>query len=140
MPIAAAFTGNWQLTTGNSFFLFQHAENIALAQDHVLRPVDFNFRAAVFSVVHRIAHAQADLHWFAVVIQPARADGDDFALGWLFLRRVGKQDPALGFLLGVGLLDDYTILQGFQFHSSTILCSLAFVHSPLITGAFASRQ
>ena len=37
-------------------------------------------------------------------------------LGRLFLGRVRQQDAALGLLLGLGLLDDHTVLKGSEFH------------------------
>src|SRR5579863_8144615 len=41
-----------------------------------------------------------------------RPDGDDLALLWLLLDRIGNDDAALGPLLGFDALDDHPIMQG----------------------------
>src|SRR5690348_6327833 len=96
--------------------LFEHAENVRLAEDDELLAIDFHFGARVLAVVNDIAGAKADLVALALVIELAGADGNHFALGRLFLGRVGEHDSAGGLLLRFRLLDDHTIREGFEFH------------------------
>ena len=79
---------------------------------------DFDVGAGVLAVVDAVADADADLHRLAVVVELARADGDDLALGRLFLGRIGQQDAALGLLFRLGLFHDHAILKGSKFHVS----------------------
>ena len=79
-------------------------------------PFDFDVGAGVLAVVDGVADADAEVHRLAVVIELAGADGDDFALGGLFLGRVRQDDAAGGLFLGFRLLDDHAILKGSKFH------------------------
>src|SRR5262249_46669370 len=77
----------------------EHAEDLVLAQDHVLRAVDLHVGAAVLADQDAIALLHLDGDALAVLGQAARAHGDDLALLRLLLRGVGDDDAAPNGLL-----------------------------------------
>src|SRR5262249_23179218 len=52
----------------------------------------------------------------AVLVEGARADGDDFAFLRLFLRGVGDDDAAGGLLILLDAADDHAVAERTEFH------------------------
>src|SRR6478609_6091488 len=77
------------------------AENVALLHDQEILAVDLDLGAAPLAEQHAVADLEIDRDQLAGLVAAARANGDDFALGGLFLGGVGDDDAASG--LGVGL-------------------------------------
>src|SRR5690606_38176981 len=75
--------------------LFDDAEDVVLAQYEVFLTLELHFRAGVLPQQHTITDLDAQLDALAV-FHLARANGDDFALDGLFLRRVRDDDHTFG--------------------------------------------
>jgi hypothetical protein len=59
-----------------------------------------------------IPHLHVDRLALPVIKDAAWTNGDDFALLWLLLRRVRKDDAARRLLVARDRLDDYSVAEG----------------------------
>ena len=96
--------------------LFDHAEDVALLHDQEVFAVDHDLGARPLAEQHAVAglHFRGDA--LAIVVEGARADGDDLAFLGLFLRGVGNDDAAAGLLLGCNTPHDDTVVQRTKLH------------------------
>src|ERR1700694_3509582 len=97
-------------------FLGQHAHDVALFHDQVLDTVELDLGARPLAEQHPVADLHVHRDELAVFVAAARADAGDLALGGLFLRRIGNDDPAGGLLFSLDALDDDTIVKRTEFH------------------------
>src|SRR5271169_6492109 len=88
-----------------------HAHDVRLLHDEEVVAVELHFRAGPLAEQHAVAGFHAHDDQLAVFVAAARTDGDNFALLRLLLYRVGNDDAALGFFLGVDAFDDNTVVQ-----------------------------
>jgi hypothetical protein len=80
--------------------LFQNSQDVVARQNLVFLAVNLDFRAAVFAAQDAVALFDFKRDFFSVVVEFARAERDDDALGRFFLGGIGDDDAALfGFLL-----------------------------------------
>src|SRR5215475_9936426 len=87
---------------GSVLLLLDDRKHVAGGEYEVLLACILHFRAAVLAVEHDIANL--DVHRNALgasVVEPAWADGDDFALLWLLLGGVWDDKAGCRGLLGV---------------------------------------
>jgi hypothetical protein len=75
----------------------ENAHNVALLHDQHLLAVDLDLGAGPFAEQHAVADLDLDRDQLAALVAAARADGDDFALGGLFLAVSGIMMPAAVF-------------------------------------------
>src|SRR5689334_711326 len=98
----------------------EYAEYIGFAKNEQLLTIDGDLGAAVLSVEHLVA--DLDVHRDALVLlEAARADGDDLALLRLFFRGIGDIEPAAHLLRVVECPDDDAIGEGSHFHGRRLL-------------------
>src|SRR6516164_6499390 len=105
-------------------------ENVALAQDQVVGPLDPDLRSAVLREDDGVA--RGDVHGDALPglgVATARARGDDAAALRLLDRGVREDDPPDRRLLLLEGLDDQAVSQGRQIHSFDLRFSWLFVTS-----------
>src|SRR5262252_2406489 len=81
-----------------SFLLFDHAEDVVLAQDEVIDAVDLDVAAGVLAEEDPVALLHGQSAHRALVVGLAGADRDDLAFGGLLLGGVGDDDAPLGLL------------------------------------------
>jgi hypothetical protein len=74
--------------------LVEHAHDVGLLHDQEFLAVDLDLGAGPFAEQHAVADLQIDGNELAGLVAAARADGDDLALGGLFLGGVGDDDAA----------------------------------------------
>src|SRR5206468_189428 len=87
--------------------LLDDGEDVARREDEVLLTGVLDLGAAVLAVQDDVADLDVQRDAVAVVVDPARADGEDSALLRLLLGGVGNDDAGRGGGLGlVGLHDD----------------------------------
>jgi hypothetical protein len=86
----------------------------------VLLAVDLHFGAAVLAEEDAVAGLHVEGADLAVFLDLAVADGDDFTLDRLLLRRVRDDDPALGLLFFLHTLHDHAVLQGANFGHGSV--------------------
>src|SRR3954463_2583127 len=91
-------------------------ENVRLAQDQQVLPVDDDLGAAVLGVEDLVALRDVERHALVVVAELAVADRQDLAALRLLLRGVGQDDAARGRLLLLDRLDDQTIAKRLEIH------------------------
>src|SRR5215831_19957021 len=99
----------------------ENAHDVALLHDQQFLAVDLDFGARPLAEQHAVANFEIDRDQLAGLVAAAGADGDHFALGGLFLGRVGNDDAASGLLLGLDTLDHDAVVGNFM------RSSLAFV-------------
>src|SRR6201994_4780411 len=95
----------------------EHAHDVALLHDQQILAVDLDFRARPLAEQHAVAALDVDRGQLAGLVAAAGADGDDFALGGLFLGRVGNDDAASGLLFGVDTLNHDAVVKRTEFHA-----------------------
>src|SRR5579872_2633476 len=86
-----------------------HREDIVLADDHVLDPVELDLVARVLADENAVAGLDVHGADLAVLEDLAAAHGDHERLERLLLGRVRDDDPSLGLLFLVQALDDDAI-------------------------------
>src|SRR2546422_814175 len=96
--------------------LLDDAEDVFLAHHQVLVAVDLDLGSRVLREQHAITRLDVQGPDLAVLEDLSVADCDDLTLDWLFLGRIGDDDPALRLLLFLHALDDHAVLQGTNFH------------------------
>src|SRR5712675_1196288 len=97
-------------------FLDNHAHDVALLHDQVLDAVELDLGARPLAEQHPVTDLHVNRDELAVFVAAAGADAGDLALGGLFLRRIGNDDPAGGLLFSFDALDDDTIVKRAEFH------------------------
>src|SRR5579884_191863 len=93
-------------------FLTEDRENVGLFEDQELLAADLDFGAGVPGVEDRVADLDLRLHARALVVQAARADGQDGALLGLLLGGVRQHDAAGRRLVSFVGSDDHAVGQG----------------------------
>src|SRR6476659_8359260 len=96
--------------------LFEHREDVVLAQDQVLGAVDLDLVARVLGEQHLVARLHLQLAQAAVLDDLAVADGDDQCLLGLLLRRVRDEKPAGGLVLFLDALDENAVVERSDLH------------------------
>src|SRR6266478_8985981 len=96
--------------------LFDDAHDVALLHDQELFAVDLDFGARPFAEQHPVADLDIDGDQLAGLVAAAGANGDDLALGGLFLGGVGNDDATCGLLFGIDALDNDAIVKWTEFH------------------------
>src|SRR6516165_4246305 len=95
----------------------ENAHDVALLHDQQLLAVNLDLGARPLAEQHAVADLDVDRDQFAALIATARANGDDFALGGLFLGGVGNDDAASGLLFSVDALDHDAVVKRTEFHA-----------------------
>src|SRR5262249_53001758 len=101
--------------SGGRLALGQHAHDVRLLHDQELFIVDLDLSARPLAEQYAVADLEVDRDQLAGLIATAGADGDDFALGRLFLGGVRNDDATLGLFLGVDTFDHDTVMQRTKF-------------------------
>src|SRR5450432_2929125 len=102
--------------------LFNHREDVVLAQDQVLGAVDLDVAARVLREEDLVACLDLELAQRAVLLNLAGAHGDDERLERLLLRRVGAVETARGLLLLFEALHQNAVVKWLDLHLSFSLC------------------
>jgi hypothetical protein len=92
------------------------AEDVAFLHDQQLFAVQRDFGARPFAEQDAVAGLDRRRDQLARILAGAFADGDDLALGGLFLGGVGDDQPALGLFLGLDATDQHAVMQRFESH------------------------
>src|ERR1700743_1180646 len=95
----------------------ENAHDVALLHDEEVFAIDLDFGARPLAEQDAVADLDVDRDQLAGLVTAARADGGDFALGGLFLGRVGNDDAASGLLFGVDALDHDAVVKRTEFHA-----------------------
>src|SRR5215471_19715288 len=95
----------------------ENAHDVALFHDQQLLAVDLDFSARPLAEQNAVADLNVDRDQLAALIATTRTYGDDFALGGLFLGRVGNDDAACGLLFGVDAPDHDAVVKRTEFHA-----------------------
>src|ERR1700741_439958 len=95
----------------------ENTHDVALLHDQQLLAVDLDLGARPLAEQHAVADLDVDRDQFAALIAAARANGDNFALGGLFLGRVGNDDAASGLLFSFDALDYDAVVKRTEFHA-----------------------
>src|SRR5690242_10818493 len=95
----------------------EHAHDVGLLHDQELLAVDLDLGARPFAEQHAVADLEVDRDQLAGFVAAAGADGDDFALGGLFLGSVRNDDAASGLLFCVDALDHDAVVKRTEFHA-----------------------
>src|SRR3984893_14564041 len=95
----------------------ENAHDVAFFHDQQVDVVDLDFGARPFAEQHAVADLDVDRDQLAGLVAATGADGGDFALGGLFLGRVGNDDAASGLLFGVDALDHDAVVKWTEFHA-----------------------
>ena len=115
--------GGLLLGSGN---VGEDAHDVAFLHDQEILTVDLDLGAGPLAEQHAVADLDVDRDQLAGFVAATRADGDDFALGGLFLGSVGDDNAACGLLLGVDALDHDAVVKRTEFH--TVLLSSCRVY------------
>src|SRR5436190_21249692 len=99
----------------------EDAHDVAFLHDQEILIVDLDFGAGPLAEQHAIANLDVDGDQLASLVAATWADGDDFALGGLFLGSVGNDNAAGSLLFGVDALDHDAVVKRTEFH--TVLLS-----------------
>src|SRR4029434_2141466 len=76
----------------------ENAHDVAFLHDQEILTVDLDLGAGPLAEQHAVADLEVNRDQLAGFVAATRADGDDFALGGLFLGSVGNDDAASGLL------------------------------------------
>src|SRR5690242_10224419 len=106
--------------SGSLAGLAQHAEDLFLAQDHVLGAVDLDLGAAVLSDQDAVALLHFGRDALAVFGQAAGPHGHDLALLRLFLGRVRDDDAAADGLLLLDAADEQPVGERLEVHRALL--------------------
>src|SRR6201991_869280 len=93
------------------------AHDVAFLHDQEILTVDLHLGAGPLAEQHGVADLEVDRDQLAGFVAATRADGDDFALGGLFLGSVGNDDAACSLLFGVDTLDHDAVVKRTEFHA-----------------------
>src|SRR5271156_2166380 len=101
---------------GSSGGALDDAHDVGLLNNHQLFAIELDLVTRPFAKQHAVAALDVERMQLAILVAGARADGDDFAFHRFLLRRVGDEDAARGFYLGIDTTDQDAVLQWTQFH------------------------
>src|SRR5262245_58402746 len=101
--------------------LLEHREDVFLADDQVVFPVERDLAAGVLAEQDLVALLDLERRDLAVVVHLAGAHRDHESLLGLLLGGVGDDDAALGLGLGLEALDQDAVVQGSELHRSDLL-------------------
>src|SRR5689334_3077544 len=110
----ASRSGGLLLGGGN---VGENAHDVAFLHDQEILAVDLDLGAGPLAEQHAVADLEVDRDQLAGFVAAARADGDDFALGGLFLGSVGNDDATCGFVFGINALDHDAVVQRAESHA-----------------------
>jgi hypothetical protein len=105
---------------GEDCLAFDHAHDVAFLHDHKVFAIKLDFGAAPLAKEDAVAFLDVGGNDLAAVVTRAGADGNDHALGGLFLGSVGDDDAASRFLFAVDAPNDNAVVQGTKSHDSSI--------------------
>src|SRR3954466_3630184 len=91
-------------------------EDVAFLHDDEVLTVNLDLGARPFAEQDLVARLDVRRSDLAVVGACAAADGNDFALLRLFLRRIGNDDPAGGLCLGLDPADENAVMKWPETH------------------------
>src|ERR1700730_10332743 len=97
------------------------AKDVAFLHDEQLLAIDFDLGAGPLSEEDAVAGLDVEGGELAVLIAPARADGDHFAFLRLLLYGIGDDDAAFGLLLALEAFDHDPVMQGTECHVVSFL-------------------
>src|SRR5512147_1989528 len=106
--------------------LFDDAEEIGFLHDQQLLAVDLDFRAGPLAEQHPVAGLDVERNDLAVLVAPARADGNHLAFLRLLLRGVRNDDAAFGLVFLLDALDDHAVVQRPKLHRCSSLRNLEY--------------
>src|SRR3990172_4307382 len=115
-------TGKWSGRSpprrgrASALLVLDDAEDVLLAHDEVLLPVDLDLGAGVLREEDAVAGLDVEGADLAVLEHLAVARGDHLALDRLLLGRVGDDDAALRLLLALEPLHDDAVLERTDLH------------------------
>src|SRR3954447_5772842 len=119
-------------------------EDVAFLHDDEVLTVDFHLGARPFAEQDLVARLDVRRSDLAVVGACAAADGNDFALLRLFLRRIGNDDPAGGLRLGLDPADENAVMKWPETHGFNPLfrCNVEHLrwHSPYESASDATHM
>src|SRR6478672_2791421 len=95
----------------------EDAHDVAFLHDQQVLAVDLDLGARPLAEQHAVTDLDVDRDQLAGFVAASRADGDDFALGGLFLGSVGNDDAASGLLFCVDALDHDAVVKRTEFHA-----------------------
>src|SRR6516165_4516449 len=124
MSVCGGKSGGLLLGSGG---VGENAHDVAFLHDQQLLAVDLDLGARPLAKQHAVADLKIDRDQLAALVAAAGASGDDFALGGLFLGRVGNDDAACGLLFGVDPLDHDAIVKWTEFHAILLGCREFFL-------------
>ena len=81
--------------------VIEDTQNVGLLHDDQIFASKLDFASRPFAKQHAVTGFDVERMQFASVIAPAWADREDLSLDRLFLRRVGNEDAAGGFVPGI---------------------------------------
>src|SRR5215831_10621203 len=96
--------------------LFDNREDVFLAENQVLFPIDFDFAAGILGEQHLVSRLELDLSYAAVLEQLAGPDRHHLRLDRLFLRGIWNVEPTGGALLLRQPLDQNSVVKWPNFH------------------------
>lgn len=88
------------------------AEDVRFLHDEHLFTVDGDLGAGPLAEENAVARFHVGRDAIAIFLARAFANGDDFALGRLFLGAVGDDQAALGLLVTFDTTDENAVVQG----------------------------
>src|SRR4051812_40346790 len=115
-------------------------EDVAFLHDDEVFTADFHLGTRPFAEQNLVAGLDVERSDLAVVGAGAGADGDDFALLRLFLRRVGNDDPAGGLCLGLDPADEDSVMKWPETHGFNPLFHLLKVEHVRWHSAYESAS
>src|SRR5215210_8439810 len=85
--------------SGSAIAVADHRQDLVLADNHVIHVVELDLAAGVLAHQDAVARLDLQRRALALIVELARADGDDLGLLRLFLGGVRDDDPAPHLLL-----------------------------------------
>src|SRR4051794_5698584 len=95
------------------------AEDVFLAEDEHVLPVDLHFASGVLGEEHPVARLHVELADAAVFEHFAVAHGEDDGLDGLFLRGIRDEKTTLGLFLFFHTANSHTVLERSELHRSS---------------------
>src|ERR1700676_4322710 len=93
-----------------------HTHDVGFLHDHEVLAIELDLGARPLSEQHAVADLDVEWVQLAILVAHAWANGDDFALHRLFLRRVGDENAPGGLRLRLDTADQDAVLQRTQIH------------------------
>src|SRR6266851_4868089 len=98
-------------TAGRSLLAVDDGQDLVLAQDDVVLLADLDLAAGILAHQHVVAGLDVHRRALVLVVELARADGDDLGLLRLLLGGVGNDDATPDLLLLFDALDHHAVVQ-----------------------------